>query len=107
MALSTINIEKSGIDIELRGSRQILSLRKHIILESNQILNMEIASNLNKPRFYKKMAGTNAWYYGGWFRENGENEFWDVRNFSYVLVITTQNFKYKKIFIEVGRDFQL
>ena len=105
---TTVYFEKDGgIDIELKGARKDLSLRKRIRIEPEKVENVQLISDLKKPKFYKKVAGTNAWYYGGWFRENGENEFWDVRNNNRVLVITTNNFKYKKLYIEVGPDFRL
>ena len=99
--------ESGGIDIEFRGARRLLALRRHILLEADQVEKVELVSNLEKPKFYKKVAGSNAWYYGGWFRENGENEFWDVRDNRQVLVITTNNFKYKRLYIEVAEDFVL
>lgn len=95
---TTVYFEKNGgIDIELRGARKVLSLRKHIKIDPENLESVQLVSDMKKPKFYKKVAGTNAWYYGGWFRENGENEFWDVRNNERVLVITTKNFKYKKL----------
>lgn len=105
---TTVYFEKNGgIDIELRGARKVLSLRKHIKIDPENLESVQLVSDMKKPKFYKKVAGTNAWYYGGWFRENGENEFWDVRNNERVLVITTRNSKYKKLYIEVGPDFRL
>ena len=89
---TTVYFEKNGgIDIELRGARKVLSLRKHIKIDPENLESVQLVSDMKKPKFYKKVAGTNAWYYGGWFRENGENEFWDVRNNERVLVITTKN----------------
>jgi hypothetical protein len=99
--------ETGGIDIELRGARRIFSLRRHLILTESQLKKIEIVKQIKKPKLWKKVSGSNGWYYGGWFLENGENEFWDVLNFEYVLKITTENFKYKKIFIEIDKDFKL
>lgn len=96
-----------GIVIELRGARKVFSARKSIILETNQIKNVQLVSHVRKPRFYKKIFGTNGWYYGGWFRENGMNEFWDVKDAAHVLVLETRHFKYNRIYIEVDKDFRL
>ena len=101
---TTVYFEKDGgIDIELKGARKVLSLRKHIRIEPEKVENVQLISDLKKPKFYKKVAGTNAWYYGGWFRENGENEFWDVRNNNRVLVITTNRSEERR----VGKECRL
>ena len=105
---SSVYIDSTGaIDIELEGARKVLSMRRHLLIEPWQVEKIELISDLKKPRFYTKVMGTNAWYYGGWFRENGENEFWDVKNNAHVLVITTKDFKYRHIYIEVDSDFKL
>ncbi|XOW22322.1 hypothetical protein QK911_07340 [Lactococcus lactis] len=54
--------KNGGIDIELRGARKVLSLRKHIKIDPENLESVQLVSDMKKPKFYKKVAGTNAWY---------------------------------------------
>jgi hypothetical protein len=98
---------QGGIDIELRGTKSLVSMRRHLILEPFQVEKVEIVNNQKRPKLWSRVMGSNLIFYGGWFRENGENEFWSVKDFSRVLVITARDFKYKKIYIEVDKNFSL
>ncbi|WP_332371939.1 hypothetical protein [Lactococcus cremoris] len=55
---TTVYFEKDGgIDIELKGARKVLSLRKHIRIEPEKVENVQLISDLKKPKFYKKSSG--------------------------------------------------
>lgn len=107
MSLSHVRFGQNTLTITLRGARKVFALRRQIVLDNEQIVSVELEENIKKPRWYTKVLGTNGWYFGGVFRENGENEFWDVLQTDKVFVITTKDYKFKKIYIEVDKCFVL
>lgn len=54
---TTVYFEKNGgIDIELRGARKVLSLRKHIKIDPENLESVQLVSDMKKPKFYKKSS---------------------------------------------------
>ncbi len=100
-----VNIQNNNLVVTITGLRKFFTLRKELTFPISSVKGVTHDPTISSdyPSGWEKRKGTNVFrtYYGGTYRKDGEQIFWDVLRAENTLVITLQDQEFQRLMIEV------
>jgi hypothetical protein len=100
--MARVKIENGQLVITVKGIRKFFAMKSEISVPLAHV--EDVSTGLawkDLPKILEKRIGTNAnqLYYGGRFRQDGDNVFYDLLRKEDAVVITLKNEDYKRLVI--------
>ncbi|MCL2445950.1 MAG: hypothetical protein FWD06_04195 [Oscillospiraceae bacterium] len=102
--MSRIKIENNQLVITMQGARKFFALKSEIAVPLENVESVETGLKWkDMPNVLDKIAGTNAdmFYYGGYFRQDGDRVFYDLKKREEALVISLKDGDFHTLVIGV------
>ena len=103
--MPNVSIQNNNLVVTMTGLRRIFTLRKELSFPLGSVKGVTHDPTISSdyPSGWEKRKGTNVFrtYYGGTFRKNGEQIFWDVLKPENTIVVTLQDQEFQRLIIEV------
>jgi len=102
--MSRVNIQGNNLVITMQGARKFFALKSEISVPLENIAAVESGLNWKDlPGLLDKIAGANlnSFYYGGYFRQDGDKVFYDLKRKEDAVVITLKDGDFDTLVIGV------
>lgn len=102
--MSRVKIENDQLVITMQGARKFFALKSEISVPLANVETVTTGIKWNEmPKILDKIAGANLdmFYYGGYFRQDGDRVFYDLKKREEALVISLKDGDFHTLVIGV------